>query len=61
MEDIVNLVSNMGFPIAACCAMFVQMRKSDALHIECYQQLKEALDHNTEVLRTIKERIRNDG
>lgn len=27
MEDIVNLISNVGFPIAACVVMFVQNGK----------------------------------
>lgn len=51
MEEVVNLISTCGFPIAMCLLMFWRMEKSDLRHNETYSALKTALDNNTLALQ----------
>lgn len=46
MNEIVTLISNVGFPIACCIVLFMQNSK-----------FNDALNANTEALRALSERI----
>jgi hypothetical protein len=48
-----TVVSNLGFPIAACCAMFYMLEKQSKRHSEEVEKLTKALDNNTEVMEEI--------
>lgn len=42
-----QLISSVGFPIAACVALFWQMNKESTQHKEEMDALKESLSQNT--------------
>jgi hypothetical protein len=42
-----QLISSVGFPIAACVALFWQMSKESTQHKEEMDALKESLNQNT--------------
>jgi len=42
-----QLISSVGFPIAACVALFWQMNKQSEAHKEEMNSLKESLNQNT--------------
>lgn len=42
-----TLISTVGFPIAACVALFWQMNKQNEQHKQEMDSLKEALEQNT--------------
>lgn len=47
MTAISQLISSVGFPIAACVALFWQMNKESTQHKEEMDALKESLNQNT--------------
>lgn len=50
MDDIVSLVSNVGFPIAVCIALFFYMEKQNERHQQETDKLNETVQSNTKVL-----------
>ncbi len=42
-----QLISSVGFPIAACVALFWQMNRESTQHKEEMNELKESLNKNT--------------
>lgn len=50
INEIVNLISNVGFPIAVCCVMFYYMNKQTEKHKQEIDKLSETLQGNTQVL-----------
>lgn len=52
--DLMQLIGSLGFPIAACCAMFYYLQKEQAAHKEEMQLMTEALNRNTDVLIELK-------
>lgn len=47
MSAISQLISSVGFPIAACVALFWQMNRESTQHKEEMDALKESLSQNT--------------
>lgn len=47
MSEISQLISSVGFPIAACVALFWQMNRESTQHKEEMDALKESLNQNT--------------
>lgn len=52
--DLMQLIGSLGFPIAACCAMFYYLQKEQAAHKEEMQLMTEALNRNTDILIELK-------
>lgn len=48
--DIISLISNLGFPIAMCVALFWYMVKQRQAHQEETEHLKDTIAENTKVL-----------
>ena len=46
-QSIAGLISSVGFPIAACCAIFWQMNKQTEQHKQEMDKMTEALANNT--------------
>lgn len=59
MEEIVTIISNVGFPIACAIAMFLQMEKEREAHKEESEKWVEAINKNTSVIATLTEVIKN--
>ena len=61
MEDIVttvvNIVSNVGFPIACVAVMFYQMEQERKSHKEESDKWIEAINNNTKVMEKVLEKV----
>ena len=54
-DAIITVISTLGFPIAACIALFWYMTKQQENHKTEMDGLKESLNENTTVLTSLKE------
>lgn len=54
-----ELVSNLGFPIAMCLLMYSQMIKQNNQHQEEISTVKEAIANNTIALTKLSEKLDN--
>lgn len=59
MEEIVTIISNVGFPIACAVVMFLQMEKEREAHKEESEKWVEAFNRNTSTIATLTEVIKN--
>lgn len=50
---IVQLISSVGFPIVACCALFWQMNQQDIRHKEEIDSLRETIEKNTNAIEKL--------
>lgn len=57
MENIVDLIQKLGFPIACVIALFWQNTKLNEQHKEEMKQVTEALNNNTLALTELKNKI----
>ena len=57
MNDLVALISNVGFPIFACIMMFKAMEKERENHKEESEKWVEALNNNTNVMKTLVSKL----
>lgn len=57
MENLVQLISNVGFPIVCAVAMFYSMEREREAHKEESEKWTEALNRNTLVMEKVLERI----
>lgn len=60
-STITSLIGSLGFPIACCIALFLQLRKSDENHKEEMQKVTDALNQNTLAITELTEKLRKDG
>lgn len=52
-----QFISNLGFPIVACGALFWYMNRQAERHREEQEALRKSLDKNTDILTRLYERI----
>lgn len=52
-----TIISNLGFPIAACACMFWYMNKEREDHKQETEALRQSLDNNTAVLNKILDKL----
>ena len=50
IDSVTQLLSNVGFPIAVCIALFFYMEKQNERHQEETDKLNETVQSNTKVL-----------
>lgn len=50
VNEIISLVSNVGFPVAVCIALFFYMEKQNERHQQETDKLNETVQSNTKVL-----------
>lgn len=60
MDIFVQLISNVGFPIACCIAMFYMMQKQGDRHAEEMNKLALAIDNNTNVMQSVLQRLERE-
>lgn len=60
MEDIVQIISNVGFPIFACVMMFVSLDRERESHKTESEKMVDAINNNTVVLTKLLERMENN-
>ena len=61
VNELIQLVGSLGFPIVACGALFWRMIKSDEQHKEEMNKMSEALNNNTSALVKLTERLDKEG
>ena len=57
MDQLVNLISNVGFPIFACIMMFKSNEKEQENHKAESDKWVEALNKNTNVMKELLNRL----
>ena len=60
-NTIISLVQNVGFPIAALCAMFWRMREEDISHREERLKFTQAIENNTLALTEISTYLKGEN
>lgn len=60
MEEIVSIISNIGFPIACCVMLWLRMVKQDENHKAEMQEFSTAIDNNTKAIELLIKTI-GDG
>lgn len=55
--DIVNLISNLGFPVAVVVYMFWHSEREEADHKEEVGKLSTAIENNTLVMQKLLDRL----
>lgn len=50
MNEIIQAVSTVGFPIACCCFLLWQNSKQDTYHREQQEKLRETISENTKAI-----------
>ena len=61
LNGIMTVISTVGFPIAACVAMFWYMQKKDISHAQQIDKFSESFNSNTEVMTKLLERLDKDA
>lgn len=57
MTNVTQIISSLGFPIAACIALFWKMNKEEAAHKEETEKLRQTIENNTLILTKLYERL----
>lgn len=59
MENIVELINNVGFPIVAVIALFYQTMKNKELNDKQFDEFQKVLAENTEMLHRLVDSLNN--
>lgn len=54
VTQLMQAIGSLGFPIVACCALFYYLNKEQEAHKSEMEQVKEALNRNTDALLELK-------
>lgn len=60
MNDIIQAISTVGFPIVMCIIMIYLNEKQDTRHREEVDKMTEAVNNNTVVIQQILEHMRGE-
>lgn len=58
MNEIIQAVSTVGFPIACCCFLLWQNSKQDSYHREQQEKLRETIAGNTKSIEELGKLVR---
>lgn len=56
-EDIVSIITTVGFPIAMCLLLFWNMKQEQDTHKQEVMELKDVISRNNEILASLKQLI----
>ena len=56
-EDVVQIISTVGFPIAMCLLLFWNMKQEQDTHKQEVMELKDVISRNNEILASLKQLI----
>lgn len=59
LQNVINLIKDLGFPIAVCIAMFWLNNKQVEQHKEEMTKVTDALNNNTLALTELRDRLDN--
>lgn len=58
MNEIIQAVSTVGFPIACCCFLLWQNSKQDQYNREQQEKLRSTIDNNTKSIESLSEIVK---
>lgn len=61
MNDIVSVINSVGFPIAACIALYYQNIQSNKMYEKMVDEFSKAVNENTKTLSVLVEKLRKDN
>ena len=61
LQAISTLIGSLGFPIAACIAMFSMLNKERDQRIQEMEKFTEAINNNTIALKALEGKLNKDG
>ena len=61
IQAITSMIGSLGFPIAACIAMFSMLNKEREEHKSEMTQVTEAIQNNTLALQALKDKLDDHG
>ena len=61
IQAISTLIGSLGFPIAACIAMFSMLNKERDQRIQEMEKFTEAINNNTIALKALEGKLNKDG
>lgn len=61
VQTIVSLIGSLGFPIAACVAMFSMLNKEREEHKSEMAKVTEAIANNTMALEALRNKLDKNG
>ncbi len=59
INNIMNAITTVGFPIVCCIALFWKMNSDSEKHAQEMNALKDALNNNTLALTELREGLKN--
>lgn len=59
LQTVMQIISNLGFPVACVVALFWEWEKERTSHQEELEKITSALNNNTQALIKIEEFVRN--
>lgn len=60
MTEILNFIQQVGFPIAACVALFWKMNEQDEAHTKEVKEMTTAINNNTIVMQKLIDNIEKE-
>lgn len=60
MNEILNFIQQVGFPIAACVALFWKMNQQDESHAKEVKEMTTAINNNTIVIQKLIDNIEKE-
>ena len=58
MEDsILNIINNVGFPIAVSVALFYQMMKMNEMYVNLLREFQEVINNNTQSINLLNDTV----
>ena len=55
--DVVQLISSVGFPIVACIALFWQLNKTNEMHREEMNMIKDSIDELKGAIQLLTQKL----
>lgn len=57
-ETIVNIISNVGFPIAVSVALFYQVNRTNEMYLDVIREFKGVIDNNTKSINDLSNAVK---
>lgn len=61
MDTLIELINNVGFPVAVSIALFYQNMKVQDMNMQTFKEFKTVVDSNTNTLKSLEIAIREMG
>ena len=61
VNDISQLVSNLGFPIVVAGVLFWLMYKNSVMYNDTLQKMRETIDKNTKIMQEVLDHLKEGG